>query len=277
MFDEHEAFRFLQAQCDFGPRYPGSPAHRRLIDYLAKTMASYAPAVYRHEFGVTFRGSQLECTNVIGYFPGRTSAKTILLGTHFDTRIQADRETTVEKQNQPIMGANDGGSGTAILLELARIFSEEPPPTNVSLVLFDAEDLGNIDGLEFSLGAAAYCQAYVPKKPDAVIILDMVGRPGMKLNLDGNSLAFSRAAKRLTETLFRTGVELGFSEFIDPLFQYIYCDHIPFLDKGIPASILIDITDPNWHTLSDLPENCDPHSLKVVGEVLLKVLMEERI
>jgi hypothetical protein len=235
----------------------------------------HACEVTMQGFSVTFRGEQVSCTNIIGIFHRERSAgpvlPPVLLGTHYDTRVRADREKNPRFSEIPIPGANDGGSGTAILLHLLPRLAERGLPRDIAVAFFDAEDMGNIDGKDFALGAAWLADHPVSGFiPAEAIVLDMVGGKGMVLDIDANILAHA-PSRQLTARLFRGGWDQGWEPFTGEKsnrVKYIISDHTPFARKGTAAAILIDIDYPEWHTQADLPDAMSAASLGIIEAAL---------
>ncbi|HHE46672.1 MAG TPA: M28 family peptidase, partial [Bacteroidetes bacterium] len=142
-FDQDQAFAYLEKQCSFGPRNPGSDGAKECLKWFETTLRKFGAEVYlqRFEAEEALTGVNRRLTNVIGYFPGGSSS-TLMLCAHWDTRAYADRDPDPEKRKTPIAGANDGASGVAALLEIARIASEHKPPRNLLIALWDGEDMG---------------------------------------------------------------------------------------------------------------------------------------
>src|SRR5690606_17278509 len=144
-FNADSAYYFVQKQVDFGPRVPNTPAHRQAGDYFIKTLESFGAVVQVQEFeSTTFDGKKLKLRNIIAsYFPEKT--KRILLAAHWDTRPFADKDD--QNKEKPIDGANDGGSGVGVLLEIARVLKDNTPPeVGIDIILFDGEDWGEKEG-----------------------------------------------------------------------------------------------------------------------------------
>ena len=273
MFDSQRCFSFLERQLQLGPRCPGSYGHRKIIRWLTQEMQSATQEVLIQAMQWNFRRRLVSFANISGKFRGYRRQRTVLIGSHFDTRCWADNEKDPELVNKPIPGANDGGSGTAILLELARIFSRQPPRDDVILAFFDAEDIGDIDGYEYSQGAYHYCANMTPAfTPDEVIILDMVGGRNLHLDLEIHSFLTPKS-NLLMSKLFAIGRSRKFSCFFDNEERAVICDHIPFIEANIPAVLLIDLGYPQWHTHQDILRHCDPRSLEMIGTVLLEYLV----
>ncbi|MCO4770133.1 MAG: M28 family peptidase [Deltaproteobacteria bacterium] len=293
-FVRDAAWQHLLDQVSLGVRAPGTEGHAacaRLFEDRLAEIAARSGAVgepWRQSWQQEFRGEQITLTNVLVTIEGRRGASsggpapTTLLGSHYDARWQADNEDDPRLVAAPIPAANDGGSGTACLLELARAFGEEPPDGDVVLAFFDGEDLGGIDDLPYAVGSRWFVEHGLDwgdgiadrLAVDRVIALDMIGGRGAKLNIEGNSLVHSEEARALFQRLFRTGREAGRAAFFGGKERWIYSDHGPFLDAGMPALCLIDIDYPQWHTQRDLPAACAPEPIAEVGQTLLEVLRQ---
>ncbi len=264
--------KLVEEQVALGPRVPGSEAHRALGRLLAGRLEELGAEVALQDFCVDFRGKRLDCRNIVGVFRAeRPAAGPLLLGTHYDCRFRADRERDRSRREQPIPGANDGGSGTAVLQHMLPALAAGERTRDVVVAFLDAEDLGNIDGKDFALGAewlAAHPLAGL--SPSEVIVLDMVGGRDMVLDVDAHILGWL-PSRRLTSEIFRLGVQKGWQPFVrdkkDRL-KYVISDHTPFGRRGIPACILIDIDYPQWHTQEDLPDAMSAESLGTIEAAL---------
>jgi hypothetical protein len=264
----------VKEQTALGPRVPGTAPHDSLRDLLARRLEEHADRVVLQPFRASCQGRSVECCNVIGVFrAGPEPARPpLLLGTHYDTRPIADRDPDTARRREPIPGANDGGSGTAVLQHmLGRIRSAERD-RDVVVAFLDAEDLGNIGGNPFALGAGRLADGPPPSvpAPSEVVALDMVGGAGMVLDRDAHALLHGPSLA-LTRSLFRVGAGTGAAPFTRTKPQqvkYIVSDHWPFLRNGIASCILIDIDYPQWHTHADLPEAMAEESLEAIEEAL---------
>jgi Zn-dependent M28 family amino/carboxypeptidase len=191
----------------------------------------------------------------------------IIIGAHFDTRIYADQDPDPQKRALPVPGANDGASGVAVLLELARVL---PPdlPGEIWLVFFDAEDNGSIPGRDWAMGSRAFVEGALEGQPDAVVIVDMVGDTDLNIYLEKNS------DQTLMQEIWEVAEGLGYSDYFIPSYKYrIIDDHIPFLEANIPAVDIIDFDYPYWHTTSDTLDKVSAKSLQIVGDVVLTWLL----
>ncbi|MEE9225467.1 MAG: M28 family peptidase [Bacteroidota bacterium] len=275
-FDGEQAFRFLLAQTNFGPRNPSSVGHHRCLDYLAIELQSYAEAVDLQRFAhIGYDGERYDMTNILSSFNLQATDR-IMLAAHWDTRPMADQEKDPEKRKQPILGANDGASGVAVVLEIARQMKLHPPPIGVDIILFDGEDFGKEGDLAyFSLGAR-YFAKNMPAgfNPRFGVLLDMVGDKQLELLQEENSLRFAADVVRKVWSLAR---ELGFTQFSLERRDEIFDDHIPLNQAGIRTINIIDFDYPDesnrhWHTLEDTPDKCSPESLEAVGTVLMHLI-----
>ena len=287
-FDARRAYRDLVTQCDFGPRVPGTQAHTECAHWLAQTLYDSADAVSLQRFTATVGGKTLPLANIVATL-NPTGTGHVLLAAHWDTRPTADRDPDPANRTRPILGANDGASGVAVLLELARAFGSTPPPVPVIIALFDAEDSGSSVApppyYGFLLGSDYYVDHWPDGgRPDEVILVDMVGgdsrpndRVGTRPNgnhefdlpIERNSL---QAAPQLVDEVYSAAEELGHTAFTRRAGYQVIDDHKPFIDAGIPAMDIIEFDYPEWHTIDDTPENCDAESLRQVGETLIEVV-----
>lgn len=258
-FDGQTAYAHVAKQCELGFRPTGSEANRAVGDYIISELKARGWAVETQEF--TYRDTPVR--NIIG----RTGeGPVILLGAHYDTRRSADREDP----SQPVLGANDGASGVAVLLELARTLDRDRLHHQVWLAFFDAEDNGQLDGWEWCVGSA-YMAAHLEVTPAAVVVVDMVGDADQQLYMEYNS------DPTLQTQLWELAATLGYTQtFISEYRWSIYDDHIPFAQRGIPAVDIIDFDYPYWHTTQDTPDKVSAASLERVGRTL-EVWLEEKL
>jgi Zn-dependent M28 family amino/carboxypeptidase len=269
-FDAERAFADLVRQTEFGPRVPGTAPHKACADWLVQQLSACADSVWRQEFTVyvPLVGDSLTFTNITARFAARHS-KHVLLGAHWDTRPYADFDSDTANWRRPFDGANDGASGVALLLEIARAMAETPPPVGVDIAFFDGEDLGRSGADdEWCLGSR-YFASHLPVKYDWVIIADMIGDRDLTIYREGYSY---RHAKELQDRVWNVAAELGDSAFRPELEYEIVDDHLPFLMHGIPAIDLIDLRYPYWHTTEDTVDKCSAESLGRIGRVILQVV-----
>lgn len=269
-FDGKRAFAHLKAQCDFGPRPVGTEAHRKTKDYLVAELQKCTEKVSVQEF--RYRGMPL--WNVIAEFNPEAKRK-ILLCSHWDTRPRADQELDPVRARQPILGANDGASGVAVLLEMARLFKQQTPSVGVVIVMLDGEDYGDFSKDEgVFLGSKHFAKNQRGLKLEFGILLDMVGDRNLVIDREQNS---EQIAPEVNEKVFRIARELGYSaNFVNDLKTNVLDDHIPLSQGGIPTIDLIDFNYRYWHTLEDTPDKCSAESLGIVGDVVTETIYREK-
>ncbi|MCH7472435.1 M28 family peptidase [bacterium] len=264
-FDAANAWRHLHKQVTFGPRVPGTPGHTACRRYLEQELLAVCDTVQKQEFSLKLGADTLNMTNLIGRFD-EEAPRRIILAAHWDTRPTADNNPPGQR-NQPISGANDGASGVAILLELARVFHEHPPPVGVDIVLFDGEDYG--PGLEMMfLGSKHFAQRLGVSQVRSYnygILLDMVGDSNLDIHPENNSEAVATLVYRVAYELSR---ELGYSAFKKSGAYTISDDHLPLIERGIKIYDFIDFNYPYWHTTKDTEDKCSSDSLEAVGRTV---------
>jgi hypothetical protein len=254
-FDADRAFADLVRQTEFGPRVPGTDAHQACATWLQEQLAPHADLVWAQPFTsfVPLVDDSLSFTNII----------------HWDTRPYADNDPDSANWRKPIDGANDGASGVALLLEVARALSRQPPSVGVDIVFFDGEDLGQSGADEEWCLGSRYFTSHLTLKYDWVIIVDLIGDRNLTIYREGYS---NRFAKDLQDRVWKIAAELGESSFRPELEFDIIDDHVPFLMHGMPAIDIIDLRYPHWHTLGYTVDKCSAESLGRVGRVILQVL-----
>jgi len=269
-FDQDRAFSDLVRQTEFGPRVPGTPAATACAQWLTDQLRGLSDSVRTESFSayVPLVDDTLKFTNIVAHF-GPVGGKRVLLGAHWDTRPYADMDPDTALRRRSFDGANDGASGVAVALELARALADAPPPVGVDIVLFDGEDLGrHAHDEEWCLGSTHFA-GNNPLPYRYGVIVDMVGATGLQLRREEYSY---RHAKAVQDRIWAIATELGSGVFIDALGEMVYDDHVPFLMKGIPTVDLIDIRYPQWHTSHDTADKCSAASLGAVGQVLLQLI-----
>ena len=262
IFSGESAYTYLTEQCDFGPRPPGSENLSLCKQYIAENLESEGWNVYLQNFTYL----DVECSNIIATWSSNSN-ETIILGAHYDTRPHADRDPDSDNRTKPILGANDGASGVALLLELARILPENVRPA-VEIVLFDAEDSGGINGWDWIQGSTYYVNQLtdeMKKNISAMILLDIIGDRDLRL------LRETSSTDALQDLVWSVAEQLGYNgTFLDSTGGSILDDHRPFLNAGIPSLDIIQHAPFPWywHTLEDTPDKCSAESLEIVGTVI---------
>jgi Zn-dependent M28 family amino/carboxypeptidase len=239
---------------DFGPRVPGTEAHDEAVRWIADRLEEAGWEVETDAFSAEGTTG----TNVVGRY-GEGDAPPILLGAHYDSRPVADRDQA--SPTEPVPGANDGASGVAVLLELARVLPGDDLSRPVWLAFFDLEDGGGAAGGEWIQGSRAFAADLTPL-PAAAVVVDMVGDADLQLREEMNSDPLLR------ETIWQTAASLGYDSFIPSLGYSMLDDHRPFIDRGIPTVLIIDFDYPYWHTTHDTLDKVSAESLEAVGRTL---------
>ncbi len=263
-FDGDRAWKDVQTQVNFGPRIPGAPGHQLAIDWIQSELraANWSVSLQEsHELNHPVR-------NVIAKRSGAAGEPPIILGAHFDTRQFADQDPVLANRALPVPGANDGASGVAVLLEIARSLPENLK-TPVWLAFFDTEDQGNLPGWDWILGSTAYAKS-LTSPPRAVVVVDMIG------DADLNIFRERSSSPALVAGIWQSAKYLGYTQFIPEDKYSMIDDHTPFLQKGYLAADLIDFDYPYWHTLGDTPDKVSAKSLKAVGEVLIHWIITQK-
>lgn len=277
-FSADSAMQYLRRQVEFGPRVPGSAAHRAAADWLASELRRHGAEVLEQSASLrAFDGTTLPCRNIFGSFNPEAGDRLLLLA-HYDTRPWADQDPDPANHNKPLDGANDGASGVAVLLESARAISASNPGTGIDILFVDAEDYGT-DGDESSWAMGTRYFAENPIKPgytpSRAVLLDMVGGKGAVFPAE----YFSRQAAPSLDDAFRAAArQAGYGEqFPNAMGTAVTDDHVELIKVGIPAIDIIDYRQgagfcPTWHTMADNLDNIDPGTLKAVGESLLQYI-----
>jgi len=234
-FEGDRALSDVAWQLELGPRVPGGEAHTMTGDRIIEELGLTGWEVQEQ----TFEYEQTSLRNIIAS-QGSSDGPLIIIGAHYDTRPISDRD--LEFPTRPVPGANDGASGVAVLLELARSM----PPGSLNdcqfqLVFFDAEDSGGAVGWPWSVGARHFVET-LAQSPESVVVVDMIGDAELEVFYEANS------TPELREQIWQSAAALGYEQFTPELRHSILDDHTPFLQNGIPAAVLIDFDYPYWHT-----------------------------
>lgn len=283
VFDEARAYSHVIEQTDFGPRIPGTAGHDSTRAWLVERFGLYADQIAEQQLRIpdprdtsrAFTG-----TNIIASW-NPASRRRILLAAHWDTRPVADNDPDPARRIEPVLGANDGASGVAVLLEIARLLDAEPLTrgVGVDVILFDLEDLGTnapvADSLRipFAMGSEMFVLHNPSYRPVWGVLLDMVGDRNLRIPKEGFSRQY---APEVLARVWAAADRVGATAFVDEAGPAIQDDHVPFLRAGIPVVDLIHAPFPDtWHTVSDTPENVSAESLGQVGRVLVALLWGE--
>lgn len=257
-FNGENALIFVEKQLSFGYRIPGSNSSSQAADFIKAQLESFRWIVEVENF----QYSGVELKNIIAV--NHLGKPDIIIGTHYDTRQTSDQEKSPYNQIEPVPGANDGASGTALLIELSRHIKDHHK--TIWLVFFDAEDQGNINNWPWSVGAE-YFVSNLEEDPQVALVVDMIGDRDLNIFLEKNS------DSRFSSQIWKTAKEMDFDQyFINEEKYTMIDDHIPFINKGIPSVLIIDFDYPFWHTREDTLDKVSSKSLEITGSVLLKWL-----
>ena len=273
VFDEQTAYRFLEKQCDFGPRNPNSAAHQACENFLFSKLSETTDICRRQSFKYfdSARNDTLFLTNIIAsYYP--KNKQRLLLCAHWDCRPWADEDPDSSNHTLPIMGANDGASGVAVLLTIADILQKHEPAFGIDIAFFDGEDYGTSgDTGNWLLGSKYFAKNLSGYRPIGVILLDMIGDADLQIHKEHYSATYG---SWLVDRVWTAAALENAASFLPDVKEMIYDDHIPFLQAGIPAIDIIDKDYPYWHTLADTPDKCSPHSLGQVGRAVIRAIYD---
>lgn len=261
-FSGERALQDVYYQTALGPRVPGSEAHESIIEWITNKSSEAGWVVDIQETTI----NNIQIKNVVA--KKQDGAPEIIIGAHYDSRLYADKDPDPSKWIEPVPGANDGASGVAVLLELARTLPTDLD-ANVWLVFFDAEDNGNIPNWDWIQGSQAFVRD-LRERPEAVVIIDMIGDKDLNIHFESNSDI------GLSNEIWATAESLGYQSIFIPTPKYrILDDHIPFVQAGIPAVDIIDFDYAYWHTTQDTPDKVSAESLQVIGDVLTTWLLQK--
>jgi Zn-dependent M28 family amino/carboxypeptidase len=266
-FDAARAFEHVRRLVEMGPRPIGSPAHDRARDYIIEQLKSLKIPLERDAFTAQTPLGSRAMTNIIGKLAGRTE-DVMVIASHYDTKLFTEFR---------FVGANDGGSSTGAVLEIARVLASQPKETRpqVWFVFFDGEEaVGEWSATDSTYGsrhlANKWKQTGVLSRIGALILLDMIGDKNLGIKREAYS------TRSLVDIIWRTAAQLGYGEYFLSGATFIGDDHVPFLRLGVPAVDIIDFNygmfNRHWHTADDTLDKLDPMSLKIVGDVVVRAL-----
>ena len=290
-FDADSAYASVVAQCDFGPRVPGSAAHDRCGDYIVSRFKALGLTVSEQRADQkAWDGKVLHTRNIIAAYRPELADR-IIICTHWESRPWADADPDSSLHRQPVMAANDGASGVAVMLEVARKLEELKPELGIDFICFDSEDYGMpywaetddvADGSDWCLGSQYWAaHPHVPGyKARFGILLDMVGGRDARFCFEGISM---RYASEVMVHVWDAAGRAGASQlFLAEQGGYAQDDHVPMNEvAGIPTIDIIPYVEgehtfgETWHTTQDTPENISRETLKGVGQTLLQFLSEK--
>lgn len=273
-FSADSAYSYVARQVEFGPRVPGTEAHKRCGDWLTEKLRSFGAEVTEQTATLTtFDGTKIPMRNIFARI-NPNAEKRILLLAHWDSRPWADNDPDPEKHSTPVDGANDGASGTGVLLELARSIEKGGTAPGIDILLCDAEDWGEEHNDDSWAMGARYFANNLPLKgymPSAAILLDMVGAPDATFMRE----YFSQLANpTLADQIWTIAKKLGHEQmFVNRMGSAVNDDHVELIKAGIPTIDIIDYREGSgffsgWHTASDNMDCISKETLGAVGEIL---------
>jgi len=295
VFNPDSAMAYVQAQCDFGPRTPNSQAHEQCADWIVAKFTAFGASVEEQRTTLKgYDGTEYACRNITAHVNPELADR-VVFGAHYDSRLWADNDPDPANHRKPVMAANDGASGVAVMLEMARAISSMPLSVGVDFVCFDLEDQGTPqwahddatdeenEGGFWCLGSQFWAEQAVAAgyQPRYGIVLDMVGGKDASFAMEGYS---KQVAVTLVDMVWHLAIQLGYDRFF-PLREggYLTDDHIPLnVTAHIPTIDIVPYcTDARsnfgdtWHTVNDTPENIDPAAMQAVGQTLLQLLYND--
>jgi len=271
-FSGNVAFQYLEDLVARGHRHYGAKNRQQQIDYMKKMLSDSGWKVSVQHFDELEQQSQniYRLSNIIAQDP-HPYKRRILLGSHWDTRLWAEEDPNILRRNHPIMGANDGSSGVALLFAIAAYLKENPlKNTAVDIVLCDGEEFGRPKKGGYCKGSEYFVQhldRLYTSPLAAVIILDMIADAELTLEKEAHSIRYSPSLWSEVKQHLKKQ-DISFSQYS----RSIRDDQSPFFDKNIPSILLIDLSYPYWHTHQDTLDKCSPKSMEKVGKGLLSWL-----
>lgn len=286
-FCSDSAYLYVAQQCDlFGPRVPGTEAHRRCAEWLTAELRRHGASVSVQETeALAYDGTRLPVFNIVGSYNANAPMRVLLLS-HWDSRHVADHDPDPSLRHEPVLGANDGASGVGVLLELARLAQQQLPQVGIDILLTDAEDYGapedwkgHHDEKWWAMGTQLWCKQASSQgyRAQYGILLDMVGDEDATFYREYYSDRFANA---YVDEIWQTAASLGYSDlFINQQNGGVTDDHV-FVNRilGVPCVDIIDLRQgdgtfaPQWHTTDDTMAHISAETLHKVGKVLVKLL-----
>jgi Zn-dependent M28 family amino/carboxypeptidase len=274
-FDGAAAFHYIETQVGFGPRIPGTEAHQRMAAWLDSLLRTRADTLVRQQWThVTAKGDSLALTNFLARF-NPSAQQRILYLAHWDSRPHADGPTSTDS-TAPVPGANDGGSGVAVLLGVADVLHKAPPKVGVDLLFVDGEDYGDFTATpDDVLIGSRYYAAHQPPGPMPLfaVLFDLVADRDLQIYQEGNSLV---GAPEVVNLVWDTAKLLGLQAvFVDRPKHTLIDDHLELQKVGIRAIDVVDFDYPSWHTPEDKLDKVSGQSLQKVGDVAVAVVRRQ--
>jgi len=280
-FSGESAYKYVEKQVAFGPRNPNSQGAKMALEYFKEFFEKNCDKLELQNFVYTgYQNEKLNLTNIIAKYNPEAKRR-IIFCAHWDTRPRAEQDKNEDNKRKPILGANDGGSGTGVLMEIATILKKNPVDYGIDIILFDGEDYGKASDLDnFCIGSKYFGATKDPSyQPVFAILLDLIGDKDAKYPKDPESVS---KAPKVVSMVWGIAQRIGAGRFISVKGDGIYDDHVALNQHGIKAINIIDsdIVGANsdierknyWHTQNDTMENIDKEALQQVGDVLVKLI-----
>ncbi len=275
-FDGRQAFGYIETQVGFGPRIPGTPPHARMAAWLDSLLRQRADTVIAQQWThVTRTSDRLPLVNLIARFNPQAD-KRILFLAHWDSRPTADAPTSPDS-TRPVVGANDGGSGVALLLGVADVLKRAPATElGVDLLFVDGEDYGDFtnDTSDVLIGSRYYASHQVSgPAPLYAVLFDLIADKELQIYQEGNSLV---GAPEVVELVWDAAKDLGYGgTFVAAPRHTLIDDHIQLQKAGLRAIDVVDFDYPSWHTPDDTIDKVSAQSLQIVGDVAVELIRRE--
>jgi hypothetical protein len=275
-FDGRSAFHYIETQVGFGPRIPGAAAHQRMAAWLDSSLRTRADTVIVQSWThVTAKGDSLPLTNFVARFKP-AAGKRLLFLAHWDSRPHTDSPISPDS-TKPVPGANDGGSGVALLLGVADVLKRAPPTIGVDLLFVDGEDYGDFTKApdDVLMGSRYYAAHPVGgPQPLYAVLFDLVADKDLQIFQEGNSLV---GAPEVVELVWDTAKDLGYAgTFVATPKHTLIDDHLELQKAGIRAIDVVDFDYPAWHTKDDTIDKVSGASLQIVGDVAVALVRREQ-
>lgn len=272
VLDGQRTFGYLEQVCNLGPRISGTEGMTQQQLLIEQHFAQFPCQMTNQDFDVAHpeTGEPVRMRNmIVSWHPD--AANRVLLACHYDTRPRPDKELNPFNRNKPFIGANDGGSGVALMMELAHHMTDLKPQYGVDFVFFDGEELVYDSRDKYFHGSEYFSQQYIANPPPyqyvAGVLVDMIGDKNLNIFMEGNSL---RYAPEVTRSVWQVAHDLNEKAFIGRKKHSLSDDHLPLNQIAkIPTCDIIDFDYPYWHTRNDLPAACSGESIARVGRVVL--------
>ena len=284
-FDADSAYNFVAQQLAFGPRIPNSQAHDKCAAYLANTMRQWCDTVIVQDFNATlWDNTKAKGKNIIASVNPKAENR-ILLAAHWDSRAYADQESDKDKWHSPILGANDGASGVAVIMEIARAFHNNNINTGIDFIFFDLEDQGspafsdNYQSDTWCLGAQHWAiNPHVPfYKAQYGILLDMVGGFKPRFTKEEVSMKF---APGITNKLWTIAQQLGYGNIFDNSQSDPILDDHMYINQNTSIPMVDIVCNQanhsffeHWHTQGDNLDAIDRNTLAIVAKVVMTAIL----